>query len=121
MPENFQPSRLAAEKPEKHARKKRSEGELVAKGKPRLRYPKPAAKERVKLALAGERTSGALAAEASVLDRAVEVIGARSEAMRWMGTPVRALGYATPVSLLATAEGRATVLTVLGGLEHGVM
>ncbi len=109
MPENFQPSRGVAEKSKKHPRKKRPEDGLIAqaeepieKSKPRLRYR-------------------ALAAEASVLDRAVEVIGARSEAMRWMGTPVRALDYATPVSLLATAEGRATVLTVLGRLEHGVM
>jgi putative toxin-antitoxin system antitoxin component (TIGR02293 family) len=70
---------------------------------------------------ARRRPSKELTAETSILDRAVEVIGARSEAMRWMATPVRALDYATPVSLLATAKGRATVLAVLGKLEHGVM
>jgi putative toxin-antitoxin system antitoxin component (TIGR02293 family) len=76
---------------------------------------------RVKKIAKPEPVRRSLSAEASVLDRAVEVIGARSEAMRWMGTPVRALDYATPVSLLATAKGRATVLAVLGKLEHGVM
>lgn len=104
MTENFQPSGVAAEKPKKHPRKKRCEEVLIAKTKSRLPYLKamkemklkPAVKERIKLALARRRTSGALVAEASVLDRAVEVIGARSEAMRWMGTPVRVLDYATP-------------------------
>jgi uncharacterized protein (DUF2384 family) len=34
----------------------------------------------------------------AVVERAVEVIGDREEAMRWLGTPVRALGYATPIA-----------------------
>lgn len=57
----------------------------------------------------------------AILDRAVEVIGDKNDAMRWMGTPVRALEYATPVSLLGTEKGRETVLAVLGRLEHGVL
>ncbi len=65
-------------------------------------------------------TSG-FVAEDSVLSRAVEVIGDAGEAMRWMGTPVRALGYATPVSLLGTEEGASSVLAVLSKLEHGVL
>ncbi len=59
--------------------------------------------------------------EAAVIRRAVEVIGSESEAMRWLGTPVRTLGYATPISLLHEAKGREEVLAVLGRLEHGVL
>jgi hypothetical protein len=59
--------------------------------------------------------------ESLVMDRAVEVIGDANEAMRWMGTPVRALDYSTPVSLLGTRKGRRAVVDVLGRLEHGVL
>lgn len=59
--------------------------------------------------------------EASVIHRASEVLGDRSDAMRWLGTPVRALNYATPISLLHDSKGREDVLTVLGRLEHGVL
>ena len=59
--------------------------------------------------------------ESEVLDRAVEVIGNEGNAMRWMGTPIRALGYATPISLLHKPKGRDAVLVVLGRLEHGVL
>ena len=56
----------------------------------------------------------------SVIDRAIEVMGDRDEAMRWLGTPVRALDYATPISLLGTSEGATRVEDVLGRMEHGV-
>ena len=56
----------------------------------------------------------------SVIDRATEVIGDRDEAMRWLGTPIRALDYATPISLLGSSEGTARVEDVLGQMEHGV-
>jgi putative toxin-antitoxin system antitoxin component (TIGR02293 family) len=56
-----------------------------------------------------------------VIKRAAEVIGDRDEALRWVGTPVRALGYATPISLLGTHEGSEQVLAVLDRLEHGVL
>src|SRR5271155_5876160 len=59
--------------------------------------------------------------ESQVIDRAVDVIGNKNEAMRWMGTPVRALDYSTPVSLLGTRKGRLAVIAVLGRLEHGVL
>jgi hypothetical protein len=59
--------------------------------------------------------------ESAILDRAIEVSGDRGEAMRWMGTPVRALGYATPISLLHNVRGRKSVIAVLTQLEHGVM
>jgi DNA-binding CsgD family transcriptional regulator len=55
-----------------------------------------------------------------VLNRAIEVIGDRDKAMRWLGTPVPALDYATPISLLGTIEGAARVEDVLGQVEHGV-
>ncbi|MGO8757142.1 MAG: antitoxin Xre/MbcA/ParS toxin-binding domain-containing protein [Terracidiphilus sp.] len=60
-------------------------------------------------------------AQAAVIRRTVEVIGNESDAMRWLGTPVRALDYATPISLLHESKGRKDVLTVLGRLEHGVL
>lgn len=56
----------------------------------------------------------------SVIVRAIEVMGNRDEAMRWLGTPIRALDYATPISLLGTSEGATRVGDVLGQMEHGV-
>lgn len=44
-----------------------------------------------------------------IIERAVKVIGNRDEAMRWLGTPVRALDYATPISLLGTSVGATRV------------
>jgi putative toxin-antitoxin system antitoxin component (TIGR02293 family) len=55
-----------------------------------------------------------------VLQTAAKVIGDESGAMRWLGTPVRALDYATPISLLTGPEGRDAVLSVLSQLEHGI-
>jgi uncharacterized protein (DUF2384 family) len=59
--------------------------------------------------------------ESTVLARAIEVIGDKGEAMRWLGTPVRALGYATPISSIHDVKGRKSVIAVLTRLEHGVM
>lgn len=56
----------------------------------------------------------------SIIARATEVIGDRQEAMRWLGTPIRGLDYATPISLLATEEGAQRVNDILGQIEHGV-
>lgn len=56
----------------------------------------------------------------SVIVRASEVIGNRTEALRWLGTPVRSLDFATPISLLGTSEGMMRVTDVLGQMEHGV-
>lgn len=65
------------------------------------------------------RENGISALDA-VVTRAIEVIGDRIEAMRWLGTPVRALNYATPISLLGTPEGLTRVADVLGQMEHGI-
>lgn len=56
-----------------------------------------------------------------IVERAIEVIGNREEALRWLGTPVRALDYATPISGLHSPAGRQQVLAVLTQLEHGVL
>ncbi len=57
---------------------------------------------------------------AEVYSRAVHVIGDTDKAMRWLGRPIPALDYATPISLLKNAKGRDAALLVLGRLEHGV-
>lgn len=57
----------------------------------------------------------------TVINRAIDVIGDKKIAMRWLGTPVPALDYATPVSLLDDVEGQSAVLNVLTKLEHGVL
>jgi putative toxin-antitoxin system antitoxin component (TIGR02293 family) len=51
----------------------------------------------------------------------MEVIGNQEEALRWLGTPVRALNCATPISLLRDVHGQNAVLAVLSRLEHGVL
>jgi len=55
-----------------------------------------------------------------VLQKAVEVIGSENNAYRWLGTRVRTLGYATPISLLAHESGAERVLAALENLEYGV-
>jgi putative toxin-antitoxin system antitoxin component (TIGR02293 family) len=55
----------------------------------------------------------------AVVSRAAEVLGGRAEAFRWLGAPVRALDFATPISMLETREGSAKVTEVLGQMEHG--
>ena len=57
----------------------------------------------------------------TVICRAIEVIGDEKEAMRWLDTPVPALGYSTPISLLVNPDGQTAVLNVLTQLEHGVL
>ncbi len=56
----------------------------------------------------------------AVLDRATGVFGNSDAALRWLGTPVRSLDFATPISLLASVEGMQRVDDVLGQMEHGV-
>ncbi|MCU1274463.1 MAG: hypothetical protein JWO48_1894 [Bryobacterales bacterium] len=56
-----------------------------------------------------------------IVERAIEVIGNREEAMRWLGGPVRALDYATPISRLGDPTGQEQVFALLIQLEHGVL
>jgi Protein of unknown function (DUF2384) len=57
--------------------------------------------------------------EIAVINRAVDVIGDREKAMRWLGTPVRALGYSTPISRLKDETGAKEVMDLLAALEQG--
>lgn len=57
---------------------------------------------------------------AQILNHATSAIGSREEALLWLETPVRGLGYATPASLLGTKEGVQQVDDILGQLEHGI-
>lgn len=52
--------------------------------------------------------------------RATEVFGDEGAAFRWLGTPVAALDYATPISCLGTHHGAVRVNDVLTQIEHGV-
>jgi len=52
--------------------------------------------------------------------RATEVLGDQDAALRWLETPVAALDYATPVSVLGTPQGVTRVNDVLTQMEHGV-
>ena len=52
--------------------------------------------------------------------RATEVLGDQDAALRWLGTPIAALDYATPVSVLGTPQGVTRVNDVLTQMEHGV-
>jgi putative toxin-antitoxin system antitoxin component (TIGR02293 family) len=52
--------------------------------------------------------------------RATEVLGDRDAALRWLWTPVAALDYATPVSVLGASQGVTRVDDVLKQMEHGV-
>ena len=52
--------------------------------------------------------------------RATEVFGDEDAAFRWLGTPVAALDYATPISCLSTHQGARRVNEVLTQIEHGV-
>jgi uncharacterized protein (DUF2384 family) len=66
------------------------------------------------------RNSGGMSID-KVINRAIEVIGDKEQALTWLGTSVPALNYATPISLLANPQGQAAVLAVLTRLEQGVL
>jgi len=55
-----------------------------------------------------------------VLTQAIEVLGGRAAAQRWLGRPNPALGGRTPLSLLDTSLGWEEVKQVLGRIEHGI-
>ena len=123
-PSDFEDATSQRKSGEKKTRQERSKEQSIAEIKKHSLYhksgethTKASAKKAAYRKTLAERSSP----ETSVFDRAIEVIGDKDEAMRWMGTPVRALDYATPVSLLGNSKGRRTVLTVLGRLEHGVL
>jgi putative toxin-antitoxin system antitoxin component (TIGR02293 family) len=55
-----------------------------------------------------------------VVARAVEVLGTSEKALRWINTPVASLGDRTPLSLLESPEGLASVEASLTRIEYGV-
>src|ERR1700726_4258998 len=57
----------------------------------------------------------------ALIDLAADVIGDRETALGWMGTPVQALDYATPVSLLNSKDGFDRVAAVLEQIQNGVL
>jgi len=58
---------------------------------------------------------------AKVLAFAESVLGTKQKARHWLNAPNRALGSATPFSLLETEAGVDEVTNVLGRIEHGVL
>ena len=67
-----------------------------------------------------QNTVARLSSLVEVTARAIEVFGTREKALRWLRTPVRALGEQTPMSLLKSPEGLARVQDALGQVEYGV-
>ncbi len=57
---------------------------------------------------------------ARVYANAVEMIGDRDNAIRWLGTPNRALGGETPLDQLDTDTGSRMVEDILGRIAYGV-
>jgi putative toxin-antitoxin system antitoxin component (TIGR02293 family) len=57
---------------------------------------------------------------ARVAAQAVDVLGSREKAGRWLRHPNRALGGETPLSLVDTDAGARQVEEILGRIEHGV-
>jgi hypothetical protein len=56
----------------------------------------------------------------NIIDKAAQVLGSEDIAMRWLGTPVRALDFATPISLVGSEKGLNRIKNVLGQMESGV-
>ena len=52
--------------------------------------------------------------------KAIEVLGSKEKAKRWLGAPNRALGGVPPISLLDTDQGTLAAEEVLGRIECGV-
>lgn len=57
---------------------------------------------------------------AAILARASKVFGDKDKALRWMESPVGALGRTTPFAILDEANGLVRVNDVLTQIEHGV-
>lgn len=68
------------------------------------------------VAESGSRVDGIV----EITARAIEVLGAKEKALRWLKAPVRSLGGRTPLSLLDEPGGIERVEDALGRIEHGV-
>jgi len=52
--------------------------------------------------------------------RAIEVLESEQGAVRWFHSPIRALGYSTPLNFARTSIGIRELENILGRIEHGV-
>jgi len=57
---------------------------------------------------------------ASVMARAIEVLGDKEKAVHWLTSPNRALGGEYPINLLDTSAGTRELETILDRIEYGV-
>jgi putative toxin-antitoxin system antitoxin component (TIGR02293 family) len=57
---------------------------------------------------------------AHLSSRAVDVLGGQAAAAQWVQSPIRALGYATPLAWARSAVGLRELENILGRIEHGV-
>lgn len=92
--------------------------------------PAPPARAEARTPEAGEKPAGqgSLPAEASrgegdpeveLVRKAAAILGTE-QMVRWMKMSILSLNHRTPLSLMATAEGREQVEQALGRIEHGV-
>ncbi len=84
-----------------------------------LRQPKRTMARRRQQGRLDPSSSEALLRIARVAARAERLLG-RERALRWLRAPIRALGGATPLSLLDTDLGTEAVLDVLERIAEGV-
>jgi putative toxin-antitoxin system antitoxin component (TIGR02293 family) len=64
--------------------------------------------------------SDAVVRVAGALARAIDVLGDRKKAVRWLTSSNRALGGEIPITLLDTSAGTHEVETILDRIEYGV-
>ena len=57
---------------------------------------------------------------ASVAEQAIDVLGSREAAERWLSAPAMGLERRRPIDLLQSTEGTALVRTLLTRIDHGV-
>ncbi len=60
------------------------------------------------------------AGAADVIARAIEVLGTKSKALRWLRSPVPGLDNHRPLDVIDTTEGRQQVENILGRIESGI-
>jgi len=53
--------------------------------------------------------------------RAADALGSEERAARWLHKENRALAGVRPVDLVATDEGAARIVQILGAIEHGIV
>lgn len=55
-----------------------------------------------------------------VFEKAFEVLGDNDSVEKWLTSPVPALNYAIPITLIDTDDGFKQVMNTLLSIEHGV-